>query len=101
MAQVQRWRAGTAMWPTPTARSAGGGSVFWTATFGSVKDSEGRHAVTAAEVRLPSLDDDPCLPAAGDSECDADRLALWRGDPDAWAVQLRANGVAVTPENIV
>src|SRR5262245_10857688 len=63
--------------------AAGDGAVYWTATFGTVTDSEGQHAVTVAEVRLPSLEEDPCLPAAGDAECDAERLALWRGDADA------------------
>jgi Cysteine-rich secretory protein family len=83
------------------ARVAAGTSVYWTVTFGSVMDSQGTQRLSIADVRLPSLDEDPCLPDAGQSDCDPDRLALWSGDPDAWAVQLQANGVAVTPQNIV
>src|SRR5215218_4814163 len=39
----------------------------------------------AAVLRLPPLDEDPCLPPAGAAACDSLRLALWLGDPDAWA----------------
>jgi uncharacterized protein YkwD len=83
------------------ARASGGGSVYWTVTFGSVMDSEAQHALTLAEVRLPSLDEDPCLPDAFSGDCGPERLALWSGDPQAWAVQLGANAVVATPENIL
>ena len=83
------------------ARSSGGGSVWWTVTYGSVKDNEGQHGLTLAEVRLPPLEEDPCLPDAFTTECTSERLALWSGDPQAWAVQLNANAMPVTAENIL
>jgi len=83
------------------ARVSGRASVYWTVTFGSVADSEGVRQVSLSDARLPSLEEDPCLPLSGQTECDEARLALWRGDEPAWRVQLTANGVAVNRDNII
>lgn len=38
----------------------------------------------AAIVRLPAIEQDPCIPASGTTSCDPVRLALWQGDYDTW-----------------
>jgi hypothetical protein len=43
----------------------------------------------------------PCIPASGQSVCDATRAALWNGDPDAWAARGVTDPDAVFNETVV
>lgn len=94
------------------ARARGAQGWYWTAAFGGVIDAPAPSAPTApppsagpatppsvsptggARVTLPGLAEDPCLPPPGLSACDAFRVALWRGDVDAWLGWYAALGVA-------
>ena len=63
---------------------------FWAVTFGSIPDERGIRAAQLEGVTLPPAEEDPCLPAAGQTECDTDRQALWAADWNAWVPRLEA-----------
>ena len=81
-------------------RLAGGpqsadGSAWWqleglgwaSGEFLSAGAPSGRAPITmlAGIIRLPSPQEDPCVPTGGNATCDPVRLSLWLGDYEAWS----------------
>jgi uncharacterized protein YkwD len=71
--------------------------VWWAVTFGSVTDEAGVRPQSLREVVLPSLEEEPCIPPEGADACDDERLALWRGETDAWAPRIVEDNQPVIP----
>src|SRR5215212_5307446 len=82
-------------------RKAGTFKLWWAVEFGSVRDENGIRPQKLRDIRLPSPDEEPCIPVDGADACDDDRLALWRGDTDAWAPRLEQDNQPVVPEAVM
>ena len=54
-----------------------------------------------AEAALEVVDPPPCIPPPDEARCDAERAALWDGDPAAWEARGVTDGDAVLRETIV
>lgn len=94
------------------ARARGPRGWYWTAAFGGIVDAATPSAPVApppgagpatapslpagggSRATLPGPSEDPCLPPPGLSACDAFRVALWRGDVEAWLGWYAALGLA-------